>query len=606
MSIVKTRQSLEARWADIFRDKGAPQAILACTFTFCHDFFDGLLEQFKLAALEAPGKPQPFAPGAIDVICDGRRYNGSRAGYNVHLWPQMKRLFHPKLLLVRFDDEIVWSDGSLNLTRPGWFLNRELAMIHRSGNLSLPAELIDLLNACNLPEVIKKVLPSPQRAAQQRRGAPRFVSSLKQPIGPRFLERAPPDANAIHIIAPFFERGVSPDQGTMDEQWLMTLLSRYPDAAISIYLPALGADLKKVQGHRALFEMVSASRADVRYYPVPPEPGPLHAKGVVIEHGSKNAGSCLALFGSPNMTKAALLDASGRGNIEVAWIVESPAKVIRPILASFQQTTMLFEELEFVEPKISGDGGWFPLKLAEYDPGQNTLRLTWRGTHSAAQTEIRYAGKLLDAEDSNVISDLDFRDERCWLDVGRKGTSATAETRFPITIDYTIYDSQDWPDVSASPDELLARLGSIAVSTRTTARKSSRNATKKTSTEPGHSFQWSERVRDLSHRMHFVEIQMRKLKHPVEVGRFITQLLLIAQAHKHVDELSELNVAWFAWVRLEIWHTVSQTAPQVARAHQANWASLARKLHKELRFSRLPTALASQFRTALAILKDSA
>lgn len=58
---------------------------------------------------------------------------GFPLGLNVSFWPNCRRLFHPKLFIGHFKSEVVWSDGSMNLTPAGWHRNREIAILHRPG-----------------------------------------------------------------------------------------------------------------------------------------------------------------------------------------------------------------------------------------------------------------------------------------------------------------------------------------------------------------------------------------------------------------------------------------------------------------------------------------
>ena len=83
----------------------------------------------------------------VDVVCDRTRYSGHKIGFNVSFWPNSRRLFHPKLFIALFRSEVVWSDGSMNLTPAGWHRNREIAILHRPGGKALPRQLRALLKA---------------------------------------------------------------------------------------------------------------------------------------------------------------------------------------------------------------------------------------------------------------------------------------------------------------------------------------------------------------------------------------------------------------------------------------------------------------------------
>src|SRR5436190_12707416 len=124
------------------------RAILACTFTFNSDWFETLLDH---VFAETPRAGVP-----VDVVCDELQYRGHGRGYNVRRWPRERGLFHPKLLVVLFEDDVIWAEGSLNMTREGWQRNRELATLHEPGHAALPEAVRRLLTQ------VKRVAPAPR------------------------------------------------------------------------------------------------------------------------------------------------------------------------------------------------------------------------------------------------------------------------------------------------------------------------------------------------------------------------------------------------------------------------------------------------------------
>ena len=354
--------SIEERWLSIFKELGEPEAILACTFTFNADFFAGLLERFAKAACEGvAGKGRAFIRQPVDVVCDRSRYNGHRVGYNVSLWPNAARLFHPKLFIVLFRDEVVWSDGSLNLTPAGWNRNREIAMIHRPEAKWLPRQLRKLLMALPRVAAARQII-SETREERSTDTSGTLLTSLEAPIGPRFMSGAPKNASEVHLIAPFFEREES-SEPAIDESWLQLLVERYPAAHFHIYLPQLDSDLLRVQGQRRIF--ASANRSldqPLSIHPVPPNPGPLHGKLACLVHTPQRIQRAHLLVGSPNMTRSALMDPVSRGNLESAWILDERWKDVRGLFRRLNTKGFALHEVEFVEPTIERKPTWTPLK----------------------------------------------------------------------------------------------------------------------------------------------------------------------------------------------------------------------------------------------------
>jgi len=259
--ILENSASIEERWLDVFRQLGEPEGILACTYTFHAEFFAGLLARLAEAACEGgTGDGRPFTSLPVDVVCDGTHYRGHRVGFNVSLWPKSRRLFHPKLLIVLFGNEVVWSGGSLNLTPAGWNRNREVAVWHRPGRRALPRELRTFLEALAGVAAAKKILEGTTGERNDNLSC-RFLTSLHEPIGTRFLASAPKHIDEVHLVAPFFEPEESAE-ASVDAKWLQSLVQRHPNAHFHVYLPQLEAEPLRVQGCRETFEASPLSKND--------------------------------------------------------------------------------------------------------------------------------------------------------------------------------------------------------------------------------------------------------------------------------------------------------------------------------------------------------
>ena len=229
--------SLEDRWLGVFQDLGNPEALLACTFTFHADFFADLLARFAEASCESGvSGGRSFTHLPVDVVCDRAHYNGHRVGFNVTLWPNSARLFHPKLFIALFRDQVVWSDGSLNLTLAGWHRNREMAMLHRPRLSTLPSQLRELLKALPGVAAAQRILDATSNQPAENLPG-RYLTSLYAPIGPPFISAAPRYAEEVHLVAPFFERDES-KEAALDDHWLSLLGSPVSPRPLSYLRPA--------------------------------------------------------------------------------------------------------------------------------------------------------------------------------------------------------------------------------------------------------------------------------------------------------------------------------------------------------------------------------
>ncbi len=243
-----------------------------------------------------------------------------QTGFNVTLWPKSSRLFHPKILIALFRDEVVWSDGSLNLTPAGWRRNREIAMLHRPRRLALPQELRELIGTFPGVAAARRILEETTKQGPAELPG-QYLTNLHAPIGTRFISAAPKQVEEVHLVAPFFEREDS-NEAPLDDRWLHVLAQRYPHADFHIYLPQLEAERLRVQGCRELFDSLEQQISNpIVLHPVAAAPGALHGKIVCLVYIPKRIRRAKLLVGSPNMTHAALVARPSYGNIESAWIV---------------------------------------------------------------------------------------------------------------------------------------------------------------------------------------------------------------------------------------------------------------------------------------------
>ena len=597
--------SLEDRWLAVFRELGEPQALLACTFTFHADFFADLLARFAEASCEsASSKGRSFTHLPIDVVCDRAWYNGHRVGYNVTLWPNSSRLFHPKLLIGLFSDEVVWSDGSLNLTPAGWHRNREMAMLHRPRLRTLPRELRELLAALSGVAAAQRILDSTsnQRAADL---PGLYLTSLDAPIGPRFVSAAPRHAEEVHLVAPFFEKDESLEP-SLDDRWLRLLAQRYPSAHFHIYLPELEAEPLRVQGCREMFQKLERQLAHrIALHPVAPAPGHLHGKLACLVHTPRRIQRARILVGSPNMTHAALMAPTSHGNVESAWIFDERWQDAKRIFRGLGSKARLIDDADFEEPPMSRVAAWMPLRRATYDPLQRELRVEWKEADDARRTIVRYAGHPLSLGHDGCHN-FALVNGIGWL-VTRKRDGGAAEGCCPIEVPVELLPACQTDATKRTPEEWLRMLGAVSADG---IEIGSRDTTKhgEGKLDPSGGFEWSERVRDLAARMRYIEGALGdEALNSVEREWLLKLFLHIYDSHDPSAIMGTHEQIWRAWVRLELWRAAENLATtSTTKTDRALWRARAQRLRRRLGVSRLSPAIRSQMRDAVRALRGLA
>ena len=594
--------SLEERWLDVFRELGEPVAILACTYTFHADFFAGLLADFAEASCEGGNNNgRSFGHIPVDVVCDYSGYKGHRAGdgFNVALWPKSARLFHPKILIALFPDEVVWSDGSLNLTPAGWRRNREIAFIHRPGDLTLPEQLRTLLK--ELPVTAARQIL--QGTTDQRVGdmPGQYLTSLSEPIGSRFLSRAPKHAEAVHLIAPFFEKGESAED-SLDEQWLLGLAQRYADAKFHIYLPQINSEPLRVQGRFETFAMAEKQLVSpIALHPVVAQPGPLHGKVVCIVYTPQHVQRACILAGSPNMTHAALMAGQSKGNIEAAWILDERWKDAEALFRGLGSKARSINEVEFIEPSMNRVPGWMPLKRASYDPLRRILRVEWKKATEAAQTTVLYAGGQV-ALPGGHSRGFELTEGIGWL-VTRNIAGGYSDGLCPIDVPVELVPACIGGAPERTPEEWLRMLGSLSFDSTATGSGVTKNGGQESPISIGQ-FKWSERVRSLTAKMRYFECKLADASPNRVEQEWLRRLFFqVYDSHDPLAADNTLDQIWRVWVRLELWHAAARLGSS-AKTKQVRtlWQLNATTLRRRLGLSSLPPVVRSQMRAAVKAL----
>lgn len=204
-----------------------------CTYTFDPAYFE---ERVLRALLRLSGDPDEdgarfheearAALRETPVACfvdAGVRRGGRRLPYDLHL--VRKRTFHPKVILVLYEDEARLAVGSGNVTRPGFEDNAEL-FFHRSLRYDEPADAVMLravdrfIVACHDLAAGSGGQLALVRAVLDARIARTAVPDANVPVDAAFVhsfegaglrwlaEVLPPDAEVqrIGVLSPFFER----------------------------------------------------------------------------------------------------------------------------------------------------------------------------------------------------------------------------------------------------------------------------------------------------------------------------------------------------------------------------------------------------------------
>ena len=592
--------SIEERWIEVFRELGEPEALLACTYTFNAEFFADLLARFAEAACEGgAGKGRSFTSLTVNVVCDSTRYSGHQIGFNVSFWPISSRLFHPKLFIALFSNEVVWSDGSLNLTRAGWRRNREIAMLHRPGRRALPRNLRSLLEA--FPNVIaaKRILEG--TVNEKNRNLPgQFLTSLHEPIGARFLAGAPKSAEEVHLVAPFFEKNESNEE-SLDDKWLQQLTERYPNAHFHVYLPELVDQPLRVQGSKKLF--VDAQKKltqTVVLHPVPIERthGPLHGKVACVVYRRNRTQQAYILVGSPNMTYAALLIRSG--NIESAWILDERWKDAKKLMRAIGSKRCSIDDAEFIPPEMNRVNRWMPLLRATYDPFRYELKIEWKNKDHARLTDLYYANnqKPLIFSANNCVRHFRLSERICWLLTRKRGGGA-ADGCCPIDVPVEVFRACNDNAKERSPEEWLRMLGAAWTESEESGKQKS-HLDNKNDKVPFVGFEWSERVRDLAARMRYIEDTLKDEKLNMDERQWLTKLFCRIYDTHNPSKINDLHEqVWRVWARLELWNTarnLSTSAP--LRKDRSSWLERGKLMHRGMGIAMLPSAIQKQFRAA--------
>lgn len=536
------------------------KAILACTFTFDGGYFEQFLK--ALAELHPDGTDR-LREIPVDVICDHRHYRGHGFGYNVHCWPG-DNLFHPKLLMLLFTDRLVWLEGSQNLTRAGYALNRELVSFHKSRKNRFPpgvAKLVGRLAQLRIAsaEKIWKVTTGAREQSMNR-----SITSLDRELLAGMMSRVR-KASDVYVVAPFFDRreqvGVS-----IETSALKRLADQYPEAKFWVFLPQIEtADgHHELQASRQTFAKAFGYQAPMSRLAlcgVPSDKQPLHAKLLGIRYGQRDA-TVTILVGSPNLTEVALLKKGSNANVELAREITGTWSWFERLLKPLEGRFKKFADCRFnKEPLQVTSSGWHALESAIYNPLRQDLQVKWRRSELAWATRVCYGGKPLKIMADGrykgfAIKQGEYRLETiCRKDPSRRSWCPIViplETRLALG---SLPEGKELP-----PEWWLAQLGSLPLASPN--GESSPPLGNIHHREAVVKFELGTRIRDLASRMRYASdvIVTSSVQDNVHVTAHLDLLQKIFDTHEPVNSFNSSEDAWRMWVRLELTQMLVQAS----------------------------------------------
>lgn len=527
------------------------EALLARTFTFDRGYFEQLLD--ALAACHPEGGDR-LREIPVDVVCDHRHYRGHAATYNVHCWAG-DNLFHPKLFLLLFDDQIVWIEGSLNLTRAGYTVNRELVTFHENRHCKLPHGVRVLVRclASQGVDAARRVLRATSGLRTDVRN--RSVTSLDSALLDGLLGRVR-HAHSVYVMSPFLDHR---DQAApaIETAALKVLAQRYPDAAFRLFLPEVtGVNGKPVlHASKALFTQAFGPRVRedrLAFCGVPSDQHPLHAKLLAVRHGKQGA-LATVLTGSPNLTESALLKKGVRANVELAREFTVRWKDVEGLLRPLGRRFKPLSDCSFGPPQSITAAGWHVLRSATYYPLRRELELDWRSPEYMERSWLFYAGEKLAVPAQGNLQGFVIRGGELRLEtVNRVDPARRSWCPIVIPIESRLALAELPGQVEPAPEWWLAQLG--ALPSPSTARDGQVRAGTRHSSQAKTSFSLSQRVRDLADRMNYAiaVITNADTGRAARVAGHLELLEKIFDVHDPSAVSQPAERTWWLWVRLEI------------------------------------------------------
>ena len=536
---------------------GRVRAAFFSTYTFGPQYFGTQ----PLLAFTREGADLGVIP--ITVVVDSRRCKGSQRGYEVVKAPA--NLWHPKVTLLMVaapGTNIRWTViaiGSGNLTRAGWEQNQEFFVVDQWGGWCIPNAIRTWfdekwLRDCAFAHWCRRQAVRRKNAD----GQSALFSSIHEPLWPQLgLEAHDEFWTEAHVLAPFCDQGsdLDAEPGGHGGGFLQELVRRaLPSSTLHVYLRGLDTASDTAVGVKSVFESVgeslNRSGSRLRIHVVRPVGGRLlHAKLVAW----KARGSWSVVAGSPNATKAAMLDGPEVGNVEVAWQFERIGRGLPPGLFPAVKPLSL-DEVAFRAPSFDDRPAWDAVESATYDPTRRRVRVAWRDGWDRAATLLRLGDRPV--EESSIS--LQGTDDRA-LEVlpKRKKDQATYRSAWvPVAMPADVFDDDVAADDELTPDEWLGLLGDpydhAGIGERTQTR--TKRETERRRHSAGSSYRWNlnERVRTFEGSVAALAEAIRDAETDSAVARIAYILTRTWSAHNPAKAVSPADRAWRNWVRAGI------------------------------------------------------
>jgi hypothetical protein len=404
-----------ARLRDCFRIETEPERVLFCTYGLEPPFFENeilpALFPFSLSSDRRAGSATAYLHAA-DQLAQRRDvvvlYDHSESGREFNYTPVRIKpggfAFHPKLVLLDYGTSLRVVVTSANLTRSGWVSQFETFLfddLQIGGQHAWAAPLrnfLDGLQPLMSALSVSQLEPFRERLALVKDG-PHDDLTLRSTFDGSLLERlidTMPDANAIEVVSPFFEGEEGP--GIFD-----ILATRLPqahgrlfvraqtagDGVLEVFAPEAKIKAAVDGGQWSLHQVLDTWEGDDEGAP----PRTLHGKLLAL----KRANRAVAMVGSPNLTRAALLHKPPGGNVEIAVLAEMSARGLAALVPQHRDLSpgdvrWLERDSDEEEPS-PGPERW--IEEAVYDASTEQLRLQIGST--APPLEVSYEGRQLSA-----------------------------------------------------------------------------------------------------------------------------------------------------------------------------------------------------------------
>lgn len=270
------------------------------------------------------------AGARVTVLADAKAWAPNpraltRAGRDYHVsLVAVAQAFHPKLVVLAGPRRTVVALGSGNLTLGGWQYNSELWTVWTGSQEGTPAviaevatflhQLTDVVPDRFSGDAVRRCLGALDQASSETptvETAQRLVSSLRRPIIEQ-LPRGPVDE--LSVYAPFYDPECSA---------LAALVERFSPQRVKVVIQPG----RTVIEAPALEQFAANCRVPVEVlFDSPGTEDWRYRHGKLIEWTRR--GKRLALTGSPNISRAALMSTPRNGNVELGVISEISASLL--------------------------------------------------------------------------------------------------------------------------------------------------------------------------------------------------------------------------------------------------------------------------------------